>query len=590
MKIKKILLPTIVIFILLISTFLVVCVFNHKHNIVIDEAVSPTCTKNGLTEGSHCSKCDEILTKQEIVSATGHSFVNDMCEFCGEAEHSNQSLDYVINDDGITCYISGIGTCSDLDIIIPEYIDGYKVTGIGNAAFHKKDNLTSIVIPNGVTSIGDDAFYWCRNLNSISIPNSVTYIGRSAFCGCNSLTNITIPDKVNSIGEWAFYGCTNLKNIVIPDVVTSIGDYMFYNCSSLTNITIPDSVTNIGYNAFYGCSSFTSIIISDSVISIDDSAFSSCKNLESIIAEKGNTIYHSTENCLIETASRTLVQACKNSTIPTDGSVTNIGNFAFSGCDSITNIVIPDTITSIGWGAFEECINLTNIFIPYSVTDIGNLVFSGCNNLESIIVEKGNPIYHSTENCLIRTANKTLTVGCKNSVIPNDGSVTRIGHHAFYNCNALTSIVIPDCITSIGDAAFYDCEGLTNIVIPDSVTEIDMDAFGCCPNLINVIIPDSITKISSGTFSNSNLTSIVIPNSVTNIEEYAFSHSHNLTNIVIPDSVTNISDGILWYCSSLVNIDFKGTKEQWNAISKGSDWDGYTGNYTVHCTDGDIVK
>ena len=158
---------------------------------------------------------------------------------------------YAIKADG-TVEITGV-TTSATAIEIPETVDGFKVTGIGDSAFYCS-SLKSITIPQGVTRIGDKAFY-CSSLESIVIPDSVTSIGNSAFDGCSSLKNIVIPDSVTSIGDYAFFWCSSLESIVIPDSVTSIGDFAFIYCSSLKSITIPDSVTSIGEGIFWSCPS-----------------------------------------------------------------------------------------------------------------------------------------------------------------------------------------------------------------------------------------------------------------------------------------------------------------------------------------------
>ena len=180
-----------------------------------------------------------------------------------------------------------------------------------------------------------------------------------------------------------------------------------------------------------------------------------------------------------------------------------------------------------------------SITIPNSVTSIGSSAFSGCSSLTSITVDEGNSKYHSAGNCLIETASKTLVLGCKNSVIPTDGTVTSIGDSAFEDCSNLTSIVIPDSVTSIGYDAFEGCSNLTSIVIPDSVTSIGSSAFAYCSNLTSIVIPDSVTSIGSNAFSScSKLKSITIGSSVTSIGENAFFGCSKLTSIVFKDTTT----------------------------------------------------
>ena len=122
-------------------------------------------------------------------------------------------------------------------------------------------SASNYIIPDSVTHIGDYAFYRCENLSSISIPDSVTYIGDRAFDGCESLSSITIPNSVTHIGYGAFTDCCRLSTISIPNTVTHIDDHVFTRCKSLSSITIPDSVTHIGNYAFVACKRLSSIII-----------------------------------------------------------------------------------------------------------------------------------------------------------------------------------------------------------------------------------------------------------------------------------------------------------------------------------------
>ena len=383
---------------------------------------------------------------------------------------------------------SAFSMCNFLtSIIVPN-----SVTSIGEGAFSGCILLFKIIIPNSVTSIGDLAFMDSNALSHIVISNSVTSIGDGTFYGCSSLTNIVIPDSVTSIGDIAFSGCRSLSNIVIPDSVTSIGDYVFEGCTSLSNIVIPDNVTSIGSNAFKNCSSLSNIVIPDSVTSIGNGVFSGCLSLKyisipvNVICLNGNPF--SEWNGKLDCLSPNFVHECdilfnkdkseiisfRNQKIESYiifSNVKRIGDSAFSGCRSLSNIIIPDSVTSIGDGAFYGCSSLTNIVLPDSVTSIGSNAFRDCSSLSNI-------------------------------VIPD--SVTSIGDYAFEGCASLSDIVVPDSVTSIGSDSFRGCRSLSNIVIPDNVTSIGSNAFRDCSSLSNIIISDSVTNIGDWAFVNCN--------------------------------------------------------------------------------------
>ena len=352
-------------------------------------------------------------------------------------------------------------------------------------------------------------------------------------------TNIVIPSEyqglpVIGIGNRAFYGCTSLTSITIPDSVTSIGDSAFSFCTGLTSITIGESVTSIGGGAFSGCKGLTSITIPNSVTSIGAYAFSFFTGLTSIIVDEGNTKYHSAGNCLIETESKTLIAGCKNSIIPTDGSVTSIGSSAFRGCTGLTSITIPNSVTSIGEDAFYGCTGLTNITIP--------------------------------------------------------DSVTSIGRYAFMNCTGLTNITIPDSVTSIGDRAFYDTTWYNNQ--PDGLVYAGKVAYkykGTMPSNTSIVLKEGTLGITDYAFEGCcGLTSVTIPNSVTSIGYEAFYNCSSLTSMTIPDNVTSIGDFAFGNCTGLTSIAFNGTIAQWSAISKGYHWKNNVPATEVVCKDGKV--
>ena len=152
-------------------------------------------------------------------------------------------------------------------------------------------------------------------------------------------------------------------------------------------------------------------------------------------------------------------------------------------------------------------------------------------------------------------------------------NVTSIGDYAFSYCKSLLNITISDSVTSIGFYAFSNCSSLTSVIIPDSVTSIGESAFSYCKSLLNVTISDSVTSIGNSVFNScSSLTSVIIPDSVTSIGGSAFDSCSSLTSVIIPDSVTSIGGSAFSNCRSLAHIYFRGTQQQWNSISKGSNW------------------
>lgn len=228
------------------------------------------------------------------------------------------------------------------------------------------------------------------------IHNSKTYtvtsIGVWAFRQCSNLTAVTIPNSVSEIGAYAFWCCSSLTSVTIPNSVTSIGVWAFDQCSSLTSVTIPNSVTYIGRGAFSSCTSLTFVTIPSSVTSIGKETFSRCSSLENINVDPENADYSSIDGILYNKDATRLITcpgARRNMTVPTY--VTSIGDYAFSGCSSLTSVTIGNSVTSIGSWAFDECSDLTSVTIGNSVTSIDYGAFSNCNNLKTSICNAKSP-------------------------------------------------------------------------------------------------------------------------------------------------------------------------------------------------------
>ena len=506
-----------------------------KTNITSEfEDLSTEVTEEELEEafidewGMKYSKDGRKLLKAPSDLKGDFSFKEGTKIICDSAFSMCNFLTSIIVPNSVTSIGEGAfsGCILLFNIIIPN-----SVTSIGDWAFMDSNALSHIVISNSVTSIGDGTFYGCSSLTNIVIPDSVTSIGDIAFYKCSSLSNIVIPDSVTSIGDYAFEGCTSLSNIVVPKSISCIGEGAFFDCYSLSNIVIPDNVISIGSNAFKNCSSLSNIVIPDSVTSIGNGVFSGCFSLKyisipvNVICLNGNPF--SEWNGKLDCLSTNFVHECdilfnkdkseiisfRNQKIESYiifSNVKRIGDSAFSGCTSLSNIIIPDSVTSIGDGAFYGCSSLTKIILPDSVTSIGFGAFEGCISLAEV-------------------------------VIPD--SVTSIGSNAFRDCSSLSNIVIPDSVTSIGDYAFEGCASLSDIVVPDSVTSIGSNSFRGCRSLSNIVIPDNVTSIGRNAFRDcSSLSNIVISDSVTDIGDWAFVNCNKLPYNLKQELISRFGD------------------------------------------------
>ncbi len=471
------------------------------------------------------------------------------------------------------------------------------------------EQVTELVIPNGVTKIADYAFSNFSRLESVTIPDSVTSIGESAFNGCKSLTSVTIPDSVTSIGDDVFSGCKGLQNIVISDNVTSIGESAFSECEALASVTVPACATRIGEYAFYGCRNLTSVTIPDSVTNIGGWAFYLCNLKDVYISDVGAWCNISFgDNCAnpltygcnlylngelitelvipdgVTTIAKDAFSNCKTITSVTiPDSVTSIGESAFSDCTALTDITIGNGVTSIGVCAFYRCKSLTSVTIPDSIEIIGASAFQGCENLTGITIGKGITTINSSafynsgyykdennwENGVLYIGNYLISANSISGEYTIKDGTRVIANNAFSYCKGLTGITIPESIISIGNGAFGNCSGLTSVYISDiskwcSILFGDIDANPLSKGdklylnnepVTELVIPDGVTNISSYAFYMcGGLESAVIPESVKIIGEWTFGYCDALKSITIPDSVKNIGEYAFYGCWSLEDL------------------------------------
>ncbi len=220
--------------------------------------------------------CDllEVDTSSESTNNTceEHTYNSDLdekCSVCGEIRKLpfSKGLKYGHNSEG-DLGISGIGTCTDVDLVIPSTVDGEDVKIIFNEAFKN-----------------------CTTIKSIKFSNTMTIVGNNAFEGCTGLTSLSFPESAQYIGNWAFADCKNLKSVDTGNGMTQIGENAFFACSSLSTIKLGANVTTIGAQAFSASNELTAILIPKNVVEIGPNVFSQSNNLKSVVFEDTTTWY-----------------------------------------------------------------------------------------------------------------------------------------------------------------------------------------------------------------------------------------------------------------------------------------------------------
>ena len=363
-----------------------------------------------------------------------------------------------------------------------------------------------------------------------------------------------------------------------------IGAAAFRGATGMTEITIPNTVTTLKDRAFFGCNNLTSVTLPSSVATIEGTPFGNCMSLVSLTVESGNPVYHSENNCVIKTATQTVVIGCKTSQIPTSvtaigsfafwgaspveviipGNVTSIASGAFSVCNAMTTFVAHEGLTTIGNNAFQNCQNLKTVVLPKSLTQIVSAGFRGCNNLTDVY-------YTGTEaewkaNVQIGTSNNPLL----NATMHFE--YTLPAYHA-HEWSEWKETVAPKCGVD-GEmqrtCSVADCDKVESkpiIATPHSYGDDDLcDTCGATRPLAYSELADGTLAVSGiGEFTG---TKIVIPaefngKKVTAINSYAFQDNDKITSVVISEGITDLGYSVFQNCDALVSVSIPSTITKW---------------------------
>lgn len=300
---------------------------------------------------------------------------------------------------------------------------------------------TDVVIPEtykgkSVVKIENGAFDDCKNVLSLVIPDSVTEVEINALNGLRNLQKLTaLAVALSSVS----------KIQKIDTLIVTSGEAIAENAVSgwdyLKSVTLPDTLKTIGYLGF-----------------------AHCELLEQISLPEG---------------------------------LTSIGANAFYNCASIEQFNLPDSVESIGNYAFGECASLETVSLSKSLSTVGNWVFASCNSLINLTISPENANYYSAGNCIIERGTHTLVLGCLGSIIPNDGTIKIIGHHAFARQEKLVSITLPDSVTTIETYAFDRCSSLVSVDLGIFFTTFERRSFTNCPSIEYFTYPGTMADFTA---------------------------------------------------------------------------------------------
>ncbi|MGI6168044.1 MAG: leucine-rich repeat domain-containing protein [Eubacteriales bacterium] len=392
--------------------------------------VAATCTAVG-TETRSCTRCDATETREIPKAAhnyvatvippgkTTQGYTKHVCSVCGDSYNDNYTnptgsvgLDFTVNpDDTIT--ITGIGTCTDEDIIIYStyYVDeqgnSKVVSSIAANAFRDNTTIKTISIPASVTSIGDGAFAGCTKLTEFKVESenkNFSTVGGVlmskdgstivAYPAGLNLTTYTVSASITTIRPSAFAGCANLTVFEVAS-----GNARFTTVDGV--LYDSDKITLIAYPAGKASTSFT---LPDTVEKIGDYAF-----------------YKATKLSAITLNDRTYES--DGTTVDVPG-ISSIGSYAFYGCTGLTKITIPNITTAVNTYAFANCTKLAEVNIGSGLKTISTHCFEGCTAIKYLLIPE---------------------------------TVEVIDDYAFYDCTNLTTLVLRSGVKEIGYRAFTNC-------------------------------------------------------------------------------------------------------------------------------------
>ena len=427
--------------------------------------------KNVRFQGESFADCHDL--KEVILDP-----MNGISAVSPKAFMNCEKLEKVVIGEGYTqISANAFAHCKSLKTVVLS--KGLKV--IQGAAFLDCPSLKEIVIPDSVTTIDGSIFIDCIKLEKVTLPKGLKKLEKDMFKGCINLKEIVLPNSLESIGDGVFTNCKALKEINIPNKVKTIGSFVFQNCLVLNKVSLPKGLTTIGRNAFSDCQSLKSIALPDKVETIGDYCFNNCKVLKEIVLPKK-----------VKEISCGLFNKCITlQKVQMSDSVTAIRRDAFNGCESLKEITLPKALINIDDCGFQGCVSLKTINMPRKLQGVGRYAFYNTQT-EQVIFDK--ELQYLGDYCFAK---------CKKLKKVELNAATHLEmmpKRAFYECDNLTDISLPNKLKVVGEYAFALCKKLKLSSLPNSVETIKEGAFAYDSKIKEIYIPAKLTIFNNSAY------------------------------------------------------------------------------------------
>lgn len=456
------------------------------------------------------------------------------------------------------------------EALLPASVDAEHIISVGkhtNKGRLRAENEIPADFQMAIDTINNEAWIVkCTSKDaSVTIPDAIDYNGvtypvaviyTQAFSALSTMKEINFGKNVRKIETQAFLVCMSLTDVNLNEGLIEIGPQAFSTFTNkITSLELPSTVEVLGERAFAGTSLAGEFIINKNLREIGGGAFAGKKITGFYINEDGNDNFTSEDGVLYTKDGESLVvypPALVEPTLTLPQGVKKLAPYAFAYCSTVTKVNLPESLTEIGDFAFSGC-KLTEFNVGKNIVKFGQGVLRDNTGLAKITLEEGNTALELTNDMLIdKTSKYLLAVPYNKTSLDIPEGVEYIGKYLCYNNKNVTSVSGPSTLETIGQYAFYGCEAIASVDLK-SVEKIENNVFSGVKKASKIVFPSNLKRLEREVFSNAEVAEVVLPDGVEYIGSNAFIQS-KIEKVNIPGTVKEFGPSIFYNCASLSEL------------------------------------